>query len=151
MVLWYQGLSPERRYTELAELRNHDLAENHRGFRFMCVGWLPPATVKIADIANGVYDEFLTRYFRDSIDPALNLDNDTPLWFRPMNEFNSDWVGWGLDPATFRRAWRRIFNIAEAVGATKQHIFVWSPNHLSYPNADWNNMRNYWPGDQYVD
>jgi len=151
MVLWYQGMSPERRYTELAELRNNDLAENHRGFRFLCVGWLPPETTKLADIANGVYDEYFARYFRDSIDPALNLDNQTPVWFRPMNEFNTDWVNWGLDPVMFRHAWRRIFNIAEAVGATKQHIFVWSVNHLSYPDTDWNNMRNYYPGDQYVD
>ncbi len=151
MVLWYQGLSPERNFGELQELRTYDLAENHYGQRFMAIGWLPPATVSPEDIASGKLDDYFYEYFSDSIDDVKTLGDHTPIWFRPMNEFNSGWVNWGLDPDGFRAAWRRMFNIAEQVGATKRHIFVWSPNHRSYPDVEWNKMERYYPGDQYVD
>lgn len=68
-----------------------------------------------------------------------------------MSEFNGGWVDWGLEPEALRQAWHRMYNIAEQVGAADHHIFVWGPNHRSYPDADWNNIKHYWPGDQYVD
>ncbi len=151
MVLWYQGLSPERNFGELQELRTFDLAEKHCAQRFMSIGWLPPATVSLEDIISGKLDDYFYEYFSDSIDDVKTLGDHTPIWFRPMNEFNSGWVTWGLDPDNFRLAWRRMYNIAEQLGVTKRHIFVWSPNHRSYPDVDWNKMEHYYPGDQYVD
>ena len=151
MVLWYQGMSPERSFSELQSLRLHDLAENHYGQRFMSLGWLPPASVSLEDILSGKLDDYFYEYFSDSIDEAKTLGDKTPIWFRPMNEFNAGWVNWGLDPDRFRPAWRRLYNIAEQVGAADRHVFVWSPNHRSYPDVPWNKMERYYPGDQYVD
>ena len=68
-----------------------------------------------------------------------------------MNEFNSGWVSWGFEPEAFQAAWRRIYNIAEQLGAAERHVFVWAPNHRSYPDVGWNKMERYYPGDQYVD
>ena len=44
-----------------------------------------------------------------------------------------------------------MYNIAEQTGAAARHIFVWSANDVSFPQASWNRIENYYPGDQYVD
>lgn len=151
MVLWYQGMSPERNFGELQDLLNMDLMERMAGPRFISNGWLPPAAVSCAGIAAGEFDAYFIEYFRDMMDPAKTLNNRAPIWLRPLNEFNSGWVDWGFDPPAFRAAWRRIYNIAEQLGAAEHHIFLWSPNHRSYPDVEWNKMERYYPGDQYVD
>ena len=151
MVLWYQGFDKERIFGELQDLLNIDLMADMRGPRFMSSGWLPPAKVSCQDIAEGRLDDYIVNYFRDAMDPAKTLNNRAPIWFRPLNEFNSGWVTWGFDPEGFRAAWWRLYNIAEQLGALDHHIFVWSPNHRSYPDVGWNKMERYYPGDQYVD
>lgn len=149
MVLWYQGMAPGRDFAEIQKWRAENLNKDYNGYRYMMYGWLPKISAK--RIAEGEYDEYFEKYFTDSIDPAQLGGIDDPIFFRPMNEFNSTWVEWGLDPYNYRKAWRRMYNIAEQIGAAQKHIFVWSVNHRSYPNEDWNNMNNYYPGDNYVD
>ena len=151
MVLWYQGMSPERKFAEIQSLQRNDLSEDFYGQRFLSLGWLPGKGIRLDDIINGKLDDYFYEYFSDSIDKNKNLGVTSPIWFRPMNEFNSNWVSWGLEPEKFRAAWRRMYNIAEQIGAAEQHIFVWSPNHRSYPDQPWNKMECSWPGDQYVD
>jgi len=157
MVLWYQGMWPGIRYNhnkprnfaEIQKWRSDYLGRNYDGHRLMMFGWLPKISSK--RIAYGEFDDYFEEYFTDSIDPAKLDGIDDPIFFRPMNEFNSTWVEWGLDPYHFRQAWRRMYNIAEQTGATEKHIFVWSVNHKSYPDEPWNNMDKYYPGDNYVD
>ncbi len=151
LVLWYQGMSPGRNFEEIQEIRRRYLSEKFYGHRILSVGWLPPKEVSVTDIAEGKYDDFFEQYFRDSVDPVVLMGNDDPVWFRPMNEFNTTWTGWSRQPEAFRKAWQRIYNIAEKIGAAQKHLFVWGPNHMSYPDEDWNKMEKYWPGDQYVD
>jgi len=148
MVLWYQGMAKGRRFSEIQQLREKYLKENYNGIRHLSVGWLPK---ELKPIATGVYDDFFTEYFKDAVDPAVLKGMNDPIWIRPMNEFNGGWVPYGLDPVTFVKAWRRMYNIAEQLGAASHHIFVWSPNYLSFPDKDWNKMERYYPGDQYVD
>lgn len=148
MVLWYQGMAKGRNFSEIQQLREKYLKENYNGTRHLSVGWLPK---ELKPIAAGAYDDFFTAYFKDSVDPAVLKGMNDPVWIRPMNEFNGGWVPYGLDPATFVKAWRRMYNIAEQLGAAAHHIFVWSPNYLSFPDKDWNKMEKYYPGDQYVD
>jgi|GEM_PF-534258 len=148
MVLWYQTMQPGRDFAEIQSLRA-GLSKGFYGHRHLCIGWLPAG--KLEPIATGQFDDYLIRYFKDSVDPEKTEGIDSPIWFRPMNEFNGGWVAYGLEPKTFRQAWRRMYNIAEKIGAAKEHLFVWAPNHRSYPDEPWNKMENYWPGDQYVD
>lgn len=148
MVLWYQRMELGRPFIEIQRYRDDELAANYYGRRFLQVGWEPR---NLDDIINGKLDAYLEEYFRDSIDPEIIGDCTDPIWFRPISEFNGGWVDWGLDPENFRLAWWRIYNIAEQVGATDHHIFVWGPNHRSYPEVEWNLVENYYPGDQYVD
>ncbi|MEI8205985.1 MAG: glycosyl hydrolase, partial [Kiritimatiellales bacterium] len=151
MTLWYQGMEPGRNFQEIQEFRRRYLSENFYGHRIMTYGWLPTEAVSVTNIATGKYDDFFEQYFLDSIDPVVRMGNNEPVWFRPMNEFNTTWTSWGQQPAEFCKAWRRIYNIAEKVGAAQKHLFIWGPNHLSYPDEAWNKMEKYWPGDQYVD
>jgi hypothetical protein len=82
-----------------------------------------------------------------------------PLFIRWGAEMNGDWYAWsgsanGGDPAAFVAAWRRIVRLFNAAGVTNA-AWVWSPNADSKPGgfdtASWNNWRNYYPGDAYVD
>jgi hypothetical protein len=148
MVLWYQGMAKGRDFLEIQKHRENHLTKDYNGVRHLSIGWLPK---ELKPLATGGYDEFFTKYFKDSVDPAILKGMNDPIWIRPMNEFNGGWVPYGLDPVTFRKAWRRMYNIAEQLGAASHHIFVWSPNYLSFPDKDWNKMEKYYPGDQYVD
>jgi beta-mannanase len=68
---------------------------------------------------------------------------------------NGDWFEWGganngRDPAAYVRAYRRIHRIFADEGADNV-AWVWSPNWNSGPDAAWNRMERYYPGDSYVD
>lgn len=147
MVLWYSEWT-----TAFQDSIGYVIDTRLNG-RYLEVGFLPYNTTS-EQIAAGDYDTFLKNWFTDL------KNKDYPVWVRPMNEMNGSWtfhtssgyLKYGGDPQTYRWAWRRMYNIAEQVGATgEKQIFVWAPNAKSYPNVSWNNMTNYYPGHQYVD
>ncbi|MFP3903337.1 MAG: glycoside hydrolase family 26 protein [Armatimonadota bacterium] len=146
MVLWYHHFG-ESSYEKLSSLRAR-ISEEYDGSRYMCVGWLPEITSQ--EIAHGALDEYLREWFTDSVDPELQHGIDDPMWLRPMNEMNGGWAVWGMDPYHFRMAWRRMYNIAEQIGATNRHLFVWSPAGVE-SSEFWNTRARYYPGDGYVD
>jgi beta-mannanase len=77
---------------------------------------------------------------------------------RPMHEMDGNWYPWsgtaqqaeGNSAPEYVRAWRHMWTIFHAVGATNV-TWVWSGNHLSLPNTPENQIQNYWPGSKYVD
>jgi hypothetical protein len=78
-----------------------------------------------------------------------------PVFIRWAWEMNGSWYVWGgarngNDPAAFIRCWRHLHDIFQAHHATNV-AWTWGPNWYSKPNLPWNDMRNYYPGDQYVD
>ncbi|MFI5932025.1 glycoside hydrolase family 26 protein [Actinoplanes sp. NPDC051494] len=78
-----------------------------------------------------------------------------PLLLRWAWEMNGDWFEWGgagngKDPDGYVSAWRRIHRIFADEGADNVS-WVWSPNWNSSPGDSWNALRNYYPGDDYVD
>ena len=147
MVLWYADWAGSFQ-SEVGYVIDGELAG-----RFLEVGFLPYHTTS-AQIAAGSHDAFLKKWFTD-----LRAKNH-PVWVRAMNEMNGSWtfadsgtnLTYGGDPQTYRWAWRRMYNIAERVGATgDKQVFVWSPNMPGYPADAWNDQANYYPGAQYVD
>ncbi len=147
MVLWYAD------WTTPFQNSIGYVIDTHLNGRYLEVGFLPYNATS-GEIASGNYDTFLKNWFTDL------RNKNYPVWIRPMNEMNGSWtfstssgyLKYGGDSQTYRWAWRRMYNIAEQVGATgEKQIFVWSPNAKSYPNEPWNNMTNYYPGHQYVD
>ena len=77
------------------------------------------------------------------------------FFLRFAHEMNGDWYPWsgyntGKSGARYIAAWRHIHRIFDNVGATKV-VWVWSPHWKSFPMEAWNDFRNYYPGDAYVD
>jgi len=78
-----------------------------------------------------------------------------PLFLRPWWEMNGDWMPWnasfyGRNTSKFRDAWRRMVEIFDKVGVNNV-TWVWSPNVGTKPDEAWNDWKNYYPGDAYVD
>jgi len=148
MSLWYSdwntSFNNSVRDVVLTNLKDKNI--------YLELGFLPYNATSY-DIATGKYDEFLKNWFIE----CKNLNY--PIWIRPMNEMNGKWTFqrnnadnkliYGGDPANYKKAWRRMYNIAEQVGAVGENqIFLWSPDARS---EEGHNMSNYYPGNQYVD
>lgn len=105
----------------------------------------------ILDVYRGKKDGDLTRVAKQ-----LAHYGETTL-FRLNNEMNSDWTCWSavnamLDPEIFTDTWIRMYNIFEEAGANANCIWVWNPQaDYSIPKANWNEVRTYMPGPEYVD
>jgi beta-mannanase len=118
-----------------------------RNGRILMIGW---ESERLAPIAQGRYDGLIRARAR-SMKSLGRM-----VFLRWGYEMNGDWKTWGgpnnmpNGPSKFRRAWRRMHDIFQSVGASNV-VWVWAPNFESVPNAGWNNFRNYYPGDDYVD
>ncbi len=171
-MLWYQEMNPSYAGADFdgleilwdnpgAHLKDERYGgEGYVGSRYLTLGWLPSGTNVVDDIARGnlyptsgtKFDQHFKNWFTDSIDTSVRGGNTDPIWIRPMNEFNGTWTWstYGGDPLNFKRAWRRMYNIAERIGATDNHIFLWSPAGVGSTSSA-HDPADYYPGDQYVD
>ncbi|MEV4351353.1 glycosyl hydrolase [Actinoplanes sp. NPDC049596] len=82
-------------------------------------------------------------------------ERKVPTLLRWGWDMNRDYYDWGgpannQDTAGYVKAYRRIHQIFADEGA-RNVSWVWSPNWNSYPDADWNALSHYYPGDEYVD
>ena len=105
--------------------------------------------IDIYEILDGKYDDYLNKYAK-----ALKALN-TPILFRLNNEMNGDWCGYSAyhyakDAELYKESWKYIYKIFENNGVDNV-LWVWNPNHKSFPNFRWNDALMYYPGDEYVD
>ncbi len=113
----------------------------------------------LKEIVDGRHDDWIAARARAV--QELNV----PVFLRFAWEMNGDWYDWsgarnGASHAAasdYVQAWRRVHDIFTREGADNA-IWVWAPNYVSIPNtrddgpeAAWNDFRNYYPGDRYVD
>lgn len=103
----------------------------------------------LSSITNGNKDAYL----RNFADAAKAYGGE--VWLRPFHEMNGDWYPWagtasGNSPEKLTAAWKHVYNIFQARGATNVK-FVWCVNNDNVPNTSVNQIPNYWPGDAYVD
>ncbi len=112
--------------------------------------WLP-TTGTLEKIANDFCKDEITSF-------ALAAKNwGHRMFLRPMHEMNGNWYPWSgaanggaAGTSEYIEAWKHIYNIFSNTGA-KNVTFVWSPNNKNIPPDSWNQMQNYYPGDEYVD
>ena len=76
------------------------------------------------------------------------------MLFRLNNEMNSDWTSYSgvvnlADPELYTQAWRYIYEFFLKNGVDNT-IWIFNPNDLDFPAADWNRWLSYYPGDGYV-
>lgn len=151
MILWYADFSSSFQ-TQIGYLID---TPSTLGSRYLQVGLELGNYITAAQVANGTYDQFMADWF------TACKNKDYPIWLRPMSEMNGEWTwpgnssdpetAWGGIPLDYRRAWRRMYNIAETVGCTgTKQIWDWSPNALESGAAN-TDMALYYPGDNYVD
>jgi hypothetical protein len=104
-----------------------------------------PFTVKLADIAAGKQDPYVTD-FATAV-RRLNL----PIALTVAHEMNGHWYPWGTKgnkAADFVAAWKRIHGIFTQVGATNV-IWTWTPNVVNPVRSV--ALQPYWPGEEFVD
>ncbi len=100
-------------------------------------------------IIGGKHDSYL-RTFAQQIS-----DYDHDVLFRWGHEMNLNQYSWAggcnnRDTNKFVKAYRHIVDLFRREGATNVY-WIWSPNYQGYPVEPWNDMHNYYPGDDYVD
>ena len=105
----------------------------------------------LANIANGSWDAYLTKYARDITATGL------PLIIRFDHEMNGTWYRWsesnadfGNAPGSYIAAWQHVHDIFEANGANQYAIWNWSPNRVDN-SSGWKTLDSFYPGDAYVD
>ena len=111
-----------------------------------------PEDINLTNIISGNLDGYITKWTRQAKVFAW------PLFVVPLHEMNGDWYSWcGYNNGAtleatekFKKAWVHIIDIFHREGASNV-AFVWAPNWEDWPKDDWNNFRNYYPGDEYVD
>ncbi len=108
-------------------------------------------TYPLQAIVDGDHDAYFRQWARDA--KAVGK----PIFLRFAHEMNGNWYPWsgfenGGEPGAerYKQAWRRIHDIFAAEGAANV-TWVWSVNAINVPDAGWNQMENYYPGDEYVD
>ena len=105
-----------------------------------------PDNIKLASIAAGKYDGFLTKYASE----VRTYRHPVILSFG--HEMNGNWYSWGYrhtSPAAFVAAWRHIVTIFRAIGASNV-TWLWTVNIMDTQHGRIPAPGPWWPGSKYV-
>lgn len=110
--------------------------------------WVQPDIAPRA-IASGRYDDYIRAW------AGAAARHRGPILIRLMHEMNGFWYPWaardnGNTPAEYVAAWRHVVRIFRAEGA-RNVGFVWSINNLEGAAGEREALRDYYPGDAFVD
>jgi len=122
----------------------------------------PDPTYSLQKIIDGVFDIALTQW-------AIEASNtNIPLLVEFGTEVNGNWFPWNGQyngagettlygdiylpdsPERFKDAYRHIINICHANNANNITWFF-HVDAYSEPHVSWNELENYYPGDDYID
>lgn len=112
----------------------------------------------LSSVINGDFDAELN-------DRAANcITYGKPVIFRPMHEMNGFWYPWsgpqnGSNIAAttlYKQAYIHVYNLFQAAGANNVKFYFCVNNYSTTAGGgvndpSWNDMLNYYPGNQYVD
>ncbi|MCL1127997.1 glycoside hydrolase family 26 protein [Shewanella surugensis] len=104
----------------------------------------------LTEISNGDWDPYLDEWIADFILWAEDLDDpDVRVLLRFAHEFNGIWYPWSNDPSNYIQAWQYLHNKFEVAGANQYIEWVWNANNVDID--DYNDITQYYPGDDMVD
>lgn len=121
-----------------------------------------PDRFNLNEIIAGRWDQYIDMWAREAAATGTTL---LVSWGLEMNGTWFPWSGFfygggtvipGTDPPqyqgpeNFKKAYRHIVDRARAAGAGNIQ-WVFHANNTSEPDEPWNRMKNYYPGDRYVD
>ena len=108
---------------------------------------MDPDDIKIARIASGRYDGYLSSYAE-----AVRAYRH-PVILSFGHEMNGNWSSWGYrhtSPADFVAAWRHIVNLFRALGA-QNVTWLWTVNIINDSRSGKvDKVDHWWPGNSYV-
>ena len=109
---------------------------------------LDPTSVRVAAIAAGRYDGYLSQY-AESVRAYRH-----PVIMSFGHEMNGNWYKWGYQhtsPAVFVAAWRHVVELFRALGA-QNVTWMWTVNIINDAHGGNNIPRptQWWPGGSYV-
>ena len=108
---------------------------------------MDPDNIKIAEIASGRYDGYLSSYAE-----AVRAYGH-PVIVSFGHEMNGNWSTWGYrhtPPAVFVAAWRHVVNVFRALGA-RNVTWLWTVNIINDSRSGKvANPAPWWPGSSYV-
>jgi Glycosyl hydrolase family 26 len=109
------------------------------------ITWTDDSTLTLNSIVDGQTDAYLRREAR-----AVRAYHGL-VYIRFAQEMNGNWFPWSGDPAVYVAAWRHIWNVFHAAGATNVR-WIWGPDLLTNDSATQyaNVTAPYWPGARYV-
>jgi beta-mannanase len=122
----------------------------------------PSANPNNADTSSPALDDLLAHKHDAYIDSFARdaAAFGKPVLIRFLHEFNGNWYIWGGfkngaaagGPEKVKAVWRYVVDRFRAVGATNVK-WLWCPHGptVDVPTDAWNDVENYYPGDDYVD
>ena len=118
-----------------------------------------PDRFSLDAIVAGKWDAYIDDWARQA------KEFGRPLFVAWGLEMNGTWFPWSgyfygagrelskdvfAGPELFKKAYRHVVDRVRAAGANNI-IWVFHVNNYSYPVEDWNDFKEYYPGDDYVD
>ena len=109
---------------------------------------MDPDSIKIAEIASGRYDGYLSSY-AESVRAYRH-----PVILSFGHEMNGNWSSWGYrntSPTVFVAAWRHIVKLFRVLGA-RNVTWLWTVNIINDSRSGKvdDNLDHWWPGNSYV-
>ncbi|HVZ10885.1 MAG TPA: glycosyl hydrolase [Candidatus Paceibacterota bacterium] len=103
--------------------------------------------VTLDQIISGSQDSVITQF------AAGARSYGSPIILAPFHEMNGNWDPWdgtvgSNTPAKVITAWKHLRDVFGNVSNVK---FAWDVNNESVPDTSGNEIRDYYPGDAYVD
>ncbi len=146
-VLWYQGWDssghPSFPCSELMPVLYHDGYDTVLSFHLTWEPW-----VGLTDIANGIYDAYLTSYADELKNCGLKVRLRFAHEMIQNDVFDGqEWYPWQDQPEPYKAAFRHVHDVFRAAGANNVE-FVWCPQN--WP-SQLSIVQKYYPGPQYVD
>ncbi|NIM94919.1 MAG: hypothetical protein GTO18_14555 [Anaerolineales bacterium] len=113
----------------------------------LAVGTTDNGPRSASDVADGVIDDVLRAWA--SIFAQWTNNGERKAFIAPLQEMNSDWVTYGLDPDSYKAAFARFQRIFAEEGVPEEAVlWVFAPNGWSMPGHE---FEGYYPGDDIVD
>jgi hypothetical protein len=112
------------------------------------------SSTALDEVLAGKHDAYIDGFARAA------AEFGRPVLIRFLHEFNGNWYVWGGfkngaasgGPAKVKAVWRYVVDRFRAIGTPKV-LWLWCPHvpTADVPTEGWNDVENYYPGDDYVD
>jgi mannan endo-1,4-beta-mannosidase len=107
-------------------------------------GQVPSGEVRLDEIVAGSHNDYIAAMAREMRDFGKRV------LLRFGHEMNLYRYSWGQKSSNYIHAWRRVHEIFRVEGANNVE-WVWCPNVRGPVNPDLPALREFYPGDEYVD